>query len=79
MGLNIGVVHWAFPPVTGGVEMHLLTVCPEMVRQGATILVGGRSGVFRPGVPPGEALAGLRRAAEGAMLDGDAGKPGGCV
>ena len=52
---------------------------PEMVRQGATILVGGRSGVFRPGVPPGEALAGLRRAAEGAMLDGDAGKPGGCV
>lgn len=37
MGLNIGVVHWAFPPVTGGVEMHLLTICPEMVRQGADV------------------------------------------
>ena len=37
MGLRIGVVHWAFPPVTGGVEMHLLTICPEMVRQGAEV------------------------------------------
>jgi glycosyltransferase involved in cell wall biosynthesis len=37
MGLSMGVVHWAFPPVTGGVEMHLLTVCPEMVRQGAQV------------------------------------------
>jgi glycosyltransferase involved in cell wall biosynthesis len=35
----MGVVHWAFPPVTGGVEMHLLTVCPEMVRQGAKVAV----------------------------------------
>jgi Raf kinase inhibitor-like YbhB/YbcL family protein len=39
MGLNIGVVHWAFPPVTGGVEMHLLTICPEMARQGAKVSV----------------------------------------
>ena len=37
MALNIGVVHWAFPPVTGGVEMHLMTVAPEMVRQGAEV------------------------------------------
>jgi alpha-maltose-1-phosphate synthase len=42
MSLHIGVVHWAFPPIIGGVEMHLLTVGPEMVRQGAevTILCG---------------------------------------
>lgn len=46
MGLRIGVVHWAFPPVTGGVEMHLLTICPEMVRQGAevSVLCGSVSG-----------------------------------
>ncbi len=37
MALKLGVVHWAFPPVTGGVEMHLLTVAPEMVRQGAEV------------------------------------------
>jgi len=42
---------------------------PEMVAQGATILVGGRSGVFRGDVPPAEALAGLRRAAEGGRPD----------
>jgi hypothetical protein len=35
MAPSIGIVHWAFPPVTGGAEMYLLTVCPEMVRQGA--------------------------------------------
>ena len=42
MTLHIGVVHWAFPPVTGGVEMHLLTICPEMVELGAevTLLCG---------------------------------------
>lgn len=39
MGLSIGVVHWAFPPVSGGVETHLLTVCPEMVRLGADVSV----------------------------------------
>ena len=46
MGLNVGVIHWAFPPVTGGVEMHLLTICPEMVRQGAevSILCGSVAG-----------------------------------
>ena len=46
MGLTIGVVHWAFPPVTGGVEMHLLTIGPEMVRQGAevSVLCGSVSG-----------------------------------
>jgi glycosyltransferase involved in cell wall biosynthesis len=39
MKLRLGIVHWAFPPVIGGVEMHLLTVCPEMVRQGAEVYV----------------------------------------
>jgi glycosyltransferase involved in cell wall biosynthesis len=39
VALKIGVVHWSFPPVTGGVEMHLLTITPEMVRQGARVYV----------------------------------------
>lgn len=37
--MRIGVIHWAFPPVIGGVEMHLLTICPEMVNQGAEVFV----------------------------------------
>jgi glycosyltransferase involved in cell wall biosynthesis len=39
MSINIGVVHWAFPPTIGGVEMHLLSVGPEMVRQGAEVTI----------------------------------------
>lgn len=39
MGLKLGIVHWAFPPLGGGVETHLLTVCPEMVKQGAEVFV----------------------------------------
>ena len=37
--MKIGVIHWTFPPVIGGVEMHLLTILPEMVRQGQEIYV----------------------------------------
>jgi ribulose-phosphate 3-epimerase len=54
---------------------------PQMVAQGATVLVGGRSGVFRPDLPPAEALVRLRRALEGHRAraqrpsGGDAGRP----
>ncbi len=46
MSLHIGIVHWAFPPIIGGVEMHLLSVGPEVVRQGAevTVLCGSVEG-----------------------------------
>jgi len=37
--MKIGVIHWAFPPVIGGVEMHLLTILPEMVKQGEEVYV----------------------------------------
>lgn len=37
--MRLGVIHWAFPPMGGGVETHLLTVCPEMVKQGAEVFV----------------------------------------
>ena len=53
---TIGVVHWAFPPVTGGVEMHLLTICPEMVRQGAEVVVLCGSA---PGEPATEEIKGV--------------------
>lgn len=35
--MKIGVMHWAFYPMIGGVETHLLTVCPEMTKQGAEV------------------------------------------
>ncbi len=58
MDLSIGVVHWAFPPVTGGVEMHLLTICPEMARQGAdvSVLCGSVAGQSRSDEVEGVAI-----------------------
>lgn len=50
MTLRLGIVHWAFPPVIGGVEMHLLTVAPEMVRQGAQVYILCGSIEKQPGV-----------------------------
>jgi glycosyltransferase involved in cell wall biosynthesis len=35
--MKIAVVHWAYPPVIGGVEMHLYVVCPEMIKQGSEV------------------------------------------
>ncbi|MDI6897322.1 glycosyltransferase family 4 protein [Methanocella conradii] len=32
--MRIGVVHWAFPPVVGGVESHLIYLYGEMARMG---------------------------------------------
>lgn len=61
MGLRIGVVHWAFPPVTGGVEMHLLTVAPEMVRQGAQVSLLCGSVAAEPSVEQVEGVKVLRR------------------
>lgn len=37
--MKIGVIHWAFHPMIGGVETHLFTICPEMVRQGAEVFL----------------------------------------
>ncbi len=59
--MTIGVVHWAFPPVTGGVEMHLLTVAPEMVRQGAQVSLLCGSVAGEPSVEEVEGVKVLRR------------------
>ncbi len=37
--MRLGVLHWGFPPLGGGVETHLLTICPEMVKEGAEVFV----------------------------------------
>ena len=37
--MNLGVIHWAFPPREGGVESHLITVLPEMAKMGTNIFV----------------------------------------
>ncbi len=35
--MRIGVVHWAFPPVVGGVESHLIYLYTELARMGHDI------------------------------------------
>ncbi len=37
--VRIGIIHWGFLPRGGGVEAHLATVCPEMVKQGAGVFL----------------------------------------
>ncbi len=37
--MKTGVIHWAFPPRGGGVEAHLITVLPEMVKQGSEVFI----------------------------------------
>lgn len=61
MTLHIGVVHWAFPPTIGGVEMHLLSVGPEMVRQGAKVTILCASVEGEPETDTVEAMTIVRR------------------
>ncbi len=35
--MNIGVVHWAYPPMIGGVETHLATIYPEIARMNTEV------------------------------------------
>jgi glycosyltransferase involved in cell wall biosynthesis len=37
--MKIGVMHWAFPPVVGGVESHLIYLYEEMARMGYDISI----------------------------------------
>lgn len=32
--MRIAEIHWAFPPIIGGVETHLAILCPELVKKG---------------------------------------------
>lgn len=40
--LRVACVHWGFPPIIGGVENHLVTILPQMVKWGhkVSILTG---------------------------------------
>jgi len=44
--LNIAHIHWAFPPIIGGVETHLVTLLPELVKKGfnVSLLTGSAEG-----------------------------------
>lgn len=37
--MRIGIIHWGFPPRAGGVEAHLATLCPELMRLGHQVFV----------------------------------------
>jgi len=44
--LKIAHVHWAFPPIIGGVETHLVMLLPELVKRGhnVSLLTGSAEG-----------------------------------
>lgn len=44
--LRIAHVHWAFPPIIGGVETHLVMLLPELVKRGhkVSLLTGSADG-----------------------------------
>ncbi|WP_027718131.1 glycosyltransferase family 4 protein [Desulfovirgula thermocuniculi] len=35
--MRIAVMHWAFPPIIGGVESHLAMLCPDLARYGCQV------------------------------------------
>ena len=45
--LKIAQLHWAFPPIIGGVETHLVMMLPEMVKRGhrVSLLTGSEKGM----------------------------------
>jgi len=57
--VRIAMVHWAFPPVIGGVESHLATLCPALAAQGAevSLLTGSIDGLHASGTWEGMPLA----------------------
>ena len=44
--MRIAMIHWAYPPVIGGVETHLSLLCPALIRMGheVSILTGSHEG-----------------------------------
>jgi len=45
--MKIAMLHWAYPPVIGGVETHLVQLCPALVRAGhqVSVLTGSHEGI----------------------------------
>ncbi|MDQ0285846.1 glycosyltransferase involved in cell wall biosynthesis [Desulfofundulus luciae] len=35
--MRVAMLHWAFPPIIGGVESHLAMLCPELARYGCQV------------------------------------------
>lgn len=46
--MRIAMLHWAFPPIIGGVESHLALLCPRLVQQGhvVSLLTGAAPGTL---------------------------------
>lgn len=45
---KIAMLHWAFPPIIGGVETHLVLLCPELIKRGwqVELLTGAIEGRY---------------------------------
>ncbi|MBU4140360.1 MAG: glycosyltransferase family 4 protein [Candidatus Omnitrophica bacterium] len=55
--MRIGIIHWGFPPRAGGVEAHLTTLCPELVRLGHQVFVLTET---MPGVACEQSISGVK-------------------
>jgi glycosyltransferase involved in cell wall biosynthesis len=57
--MRVAMLHWAFPPVIGGVEAHLATLCPSLCAKGAevSLLTASVDGRHHCGMWSGVALA----------------------
>ena len=47
--MNIGVVHWTYPPTIGGVETHLVTIYPEIAKLGTRVYLLTARNIGIPG------------------------------
>ncbi|GAF27151.1 glycosyltransferase [Moorella thermoacetica Y72] len=54
--MRVAMLHWAFPPIIGGVESHLALLCPYLVRQGHQVSLLTATA---PGTPVEESWQGV--------------------
>ncbi|QGP93745.1 Spore coat protein SA [Neomoorella glycerini] len=54
--MRIAMLHWAFPPIIGGVESHLALLCPYLVQQGHQVSLLTATA---PGTPARESWRGV--------------------
>ncbi|GEA15805.1 glycosyl transferase [Moorella sp. E308F] len=54
--MRIAMLHWAFPPIIGGVESHLALLCPYLVQQGHQVSLLTATA---PGAPERESWRGV--------------------
>lgn len=57
--MRIAMLHWAFPPIIGGVETHLSLLCPDLVKQGHRVSLLTANAPGTPELPEKEYWQGV--------------------